>query len=145
MSFIERLFSLRRLKCTCIIEKAPQSVSFIERLSSLWRLKCTSIREKAPQSVSFIERLSSLWRLKCTSIREKAPQSVSFIERIFEVSFIRGSTAHQPKALQTAIACVWINFQTVCSLKVIAQRLRFLQSQSPTKNGDLNFSQLALV
>ena len=43
LSFIERLFSLRRLKCTSIIEKGPQSVSFIERLSSLWRLKCTGI------------------------------------------------------------------------------------------------------
>ena len=31
-------------------------VSFIERLSSLWRLKCTSMIEKGPQSVSFIER-----------------------------------------------------------------------------------------
>ena len=32
MSFIERLSSLRRLKCTSIIENGPQSVSFIERL-----------------------------------------------------------------------------------------------------------------
>ena len=31
------------LKCTSIIEKGPQSVSFIERLSSLPRLKCTSV------------------------------------------------------------------------------------------------------
>ena len=31
MSFIERLSSLRRLKCTSIIEKGPKSVSFIER------------------------------------------------------------------------------------------------------------------
>ena len=31
LSFIERLSSLRRLKCTSIIEKGPQSVSFIER------------------------------------------------------------------------------------------------------------------
>ena len=43
MCFIERLSSLRWLKCTSIIEKRPQSVCFIERLSSLWRLKCTSI------------------------------------------------------------------------------------------------------
>ena len=34
----------------------PQNVSFIERLSSHWKLKCTSIIEKGPQSVSFIER-----------------------------------------------------------------------------------------
>ena len=32
LSFVERLSSLRRLKCTSIIEKGPQSVSFIERL-----------------------------------------------------------------------------------------------------------------
>ena len=38
-----------------VLERGPQSVSFIERLSSLWRLKCTSIIEKGPQSVSFIE------------------------------------------------------------------------------------------
>ena len=31
LSFIERLSSLRRLKCTSIIEKGPQSASFIER------------------------------------------------------------------------------------------------------------------
>ena len=31
-------------------------LSFIERLSSLWRLKCTSIIEKGCQTVSFIER-----------------------------------------------------------------------------------------
>ena len=34
----------------------PAILSFIERLSSLWRLKCTSIIEKGPQSVPFIER-----------------------------------------------------------------------------------------
>ena len=37
MSFLERLSSLRRLKCTSVIKKGPQSVSFIERLS----LNCT--------------------------------------------------------------------------------------------------------
>ena len=57
------------------MENRPQSMSFIERLSSLRRLKCTSIMEK---SMSFIERLSSLQRLKCTSIIEKGPQSMSF-------------------------------------------------------------------
>ena len=31
------------------LEKGPQSVSFIERLSSLQRLKCTSMIEKGPQ------------------------------------------------------------------------------------------------
>ena len=61
--FIERLSSLRRLKCTSIIEKGTQSLS-IDGLSSLRRLKCTSIIEKGTQSVSFIEGLSSLWRLK---------------------------------------------------------------------------------
>ena len=30
-NYIERLFSLRRLKCTSIIEKGPQSLSFTER------------------------------------------------------------------------------------------------------------------
>ena len=55
LSIIERLSSLRRLKCTSVIEKGSQNVSFIERLSSLWRLKCTSTIEKGPQSVSFIE------------------------------------------------------------------------------------------
>ena len=34
----------------------PAILSFIERLSSVWRLKCTSIMEMGPQSVSFIER-----------------------------------------------------------------------------------------
>ena len=43
----ERLSSLRRLVCT--LEKGSQSVSFIERLFSLWRLKCTSIIEKGSQ------------------------------------------------------------------------------------------------
>ena len=38
LAFIERLSSLRRLKCTSTIEKRPQNVSFIERLSSLRRL-----------------------------------------------------------------------------------------------------------
>ena len=33
LSFIERLSSLRRLKCTSIIEKGPQNVSFIESFS----------------------------------------------------------------------------------------------------------------
>ena len=56
--FIKRLSSLRRLKCTSIIEKRP----VIERFSSLWRLKCVSIIEKGPQSVSFTEKLSSLRR-----------------------------------------------------------------------------------
>ena len=46
MSFIERLSSLRRLKCTSIIEKGPKIVSFIERLFSLWRLKSIIIIEK---------------------------------------------------------------------------------------------------
>ena len=68
-----------------IIEKGPQSVSFLERLSSLQRLKCTSIIEKGPQSLSFIEKLSSLRRLKCTSIIEKGPQSVSFILWVYLV------------------------------------------------------------
>ena len=31
LSFIEKLSSIRGLKCTSIIEKGPQSVSFIER------------------------------------------------------------------------------------------------------------------
>ena len=48
----------------------PGILSFIERLCSLLRLKCTSIIEKGPQ---FIERLCSLLRLKCTSIIEKGP------------------------------------------------------------------------
>ena len=43
-------------------------MSFIEKLSSLWRLKCTSIIEKGPQSVSFIEKLSPLRGLKCTIV-----------------------------------------------------------------------------
>ena len=43
MSFIERLFSLRRLKCTSIIEKRPQSVSFIERFILLCPLFRVSI------------------------------------------------------------------------------------------------------
>ena len=80
LSFIERLSFLRRLKCTSIIEKGPQSVSFIERLSSLWGLKCTSIIEKGPQSMSFIEKLSSIRGLKCTSIIVGL-QIVSFIDR----------------------------------------------------------------
>ena len=37
--FIERLSSLRRLKCTSIIEKGPQSVSFIEKVFFLYS-KC---------------------------------------------------------------------------------------------------------
>ena len=38
----------------------PAILSFIERLSSLWRLKCTSVIEEGPQSVSFIERFFSI-------------------------------------------------------------------------------------
>ena len=38
----------------------PAILSFIERLSSLQRLKCTSIIEKGPQSVSFIEMFCSI-------------------------------------------------------------------------------------
>ena len=34
----------------------PAILSFIERLSSLWRLRCTSVIEKGPQIVSSIER-----------------------------------------------------------------------------------------
>ena len=69
-------------------------LSFIERLSSLWRLKCTSIIEKGPQSVSFIERLFSLRKLKCTSIIENGPKFVLYIVLLcplFRVSIIRGS------------------------------------------------------
>ena len=42
LSFIERLYFLRRLKCTSRIEKGLQSVSFIKglQMSSLRRLKC---------------------------------------------------------------------------------------------------------
>ena len=69
MSFIEMLSSLRRLKCTSIIENGPQSVSFIERLSSLWRLKCTGIIEKGPRSVSFIERFFTLFKMSIISER----------------------------------------------------------------------------
>ena len=36
----------------------PGSLSFIDRLSSLRRLKCTSIIEKGPQSLSLIEVFS---------------------------------------------------------------------------------------
>ena len=41
MSFTERLSSLRRLKCTSITEKGPQSVSFIERF--LFRVSIVTV------------------------------------------------------------------------------------------------------
>ena len=43
---------------TCL---GPAILSFIEKLSSLRRLKCTSIIEKGPQSLSFTERFSIVW------------------------------------------------------------------------------------
>ena len=67
LSFIERLSSLRRLKCTSIIEKGPQSVSFIERLSSLQRFKNLLLRNQ--KSYFFCEK-SEISRRRWRFVKE---------------------------------------------------------------------------
>ena len=62
--------------------KGPQSVSFIRRLSSLQRLKCTSIMENGPRSASFIERFFSIVlsvfcrRLYCTHFSRRLASGI---------------------------------------------------------------------
>ena len=72
------------------MDNGSQSVSFMERLSSLRRLKCTSVIDNGSQSVSFMERLSSLRRLKFT--RQWVSKCVVYGEVVLllGVSFIRG-------------------------------------------------------
>ena len=58
MSFIERLSSLRRLKCTSIIEKGPQSVSLLFRVSIIRGSSGVRVGEKGGVSANGTHSLS---------------------------------------------------------------------------------------